>query len=114
MTEWFHAWLHAYLLTQLIEVPLYLRAGRRRRDIPSLAAAFGATTVTHPVLWLCFPWDPAHYESSLVTGELFVVFTEGAILTAAGFRRPLLTSLTVNAISCGAGLVLQWIGFAGG
>ena len=105
-------WLHAYLLTQVIEVPLYLRAGRRRPDHSSLLAAAGASTLTHPILWFCFPWGPEHYLQSLIAGETFVVLTEAALLYAARYPRPLLTSLAVNAISCATGLALHALGLA--
>jgi hypothetical protein len=100
-------WLHAFLLTQAIEIPLYLWAGRRVALCQRWLAAAGASAVTHPVLWFCFPWDRAPYVQCLVAGESFVVFTEAFLLAQAGYRRPLAVSLMVNAASAAAGLALH-------
>jgi len=98
-------WLSAFLLTQAIEIPLYLWMGRRVPAGKRLAAAAGASTLTHPLLWFCFPWDSGNYLRSFLTGECLVVLSETAVLQRAGFPRPLAVSVLVNTASCGAGLL---------
>jgi hypothetical protein len=98
-------WLTAFLFTQAIEIPLYLWAGRSVPAGKRLAAAAGASALTHPLLWFCFPWDPGNYLRSLLTGECLVVLAETAVLLRMGFPRPLAVSALVNAASCGAGLL---------
>jgi hypothetical protein len=100
-------WLHAFLLTQAIEAPLYLWAGRRVHWLPRCLAAVMTTAVTHPVLWFCFPWNESSYWHSVIVGECAVVIKEAAVLHIAGFSRPLLTSLAVNALSVAIGLGLS-------
>jgi hypothetical protein len=98
-------WLTAFLLTQAIEIPLYLWAGRRVPAGRRIAAAAGASALTHPLLWLCFPWDAGNYLRSFFTGECLVVLAETAVLLKAGFPRPLAVSVLVNAASCAVGLL---------
>ena len=61
------AWLWAFLLTQSVEVPIYLRALLSRDDperaferwLPALLVAFAASAITHPIVWFVIPplWD---------------------------------------------------------
>ncbi len=103
-------WWPAFLLTQAIEVPLYLWAGWKVPAVRRCAAAVGASCLTHPWLWFCLPWDEAHYVRSMIFGESMVVLAEAIVLRIAGFARPLLTSLMVNAASAGIGLLIAaWL-----
>ena len=48
------AWLQSFLFTQVVEVPVYMQAlpgGRWRAGL----IAFGASSLTHPVVWFVFP-----------------------------------------------------------
>jgi hypothetical protein len=99
-------WLAAFTLTQLIEVPIYARAlrGRRMRWV----AAFGASALTHPVVWWVFPrlW-PAGYWSMVLAAEAFAVLVEALYLRLfTGLPRALAWSLAANGASCGAGFVV--------
>jgi len=97
------AWLRAFAFTQLVEVPIYMRGLRC-----SLPAAFGASTLTHPLVWFVFfsPAWHAGYGTKLVTAELFAWLAEAAYFRFA-FRKPraLLWSLVANGASLGLGLV---------
>ena len=79
------AWLRAFLLTQLIEAPIY-----RRSYGASLAVALGASAITHPIVWFVFfgPLSllaPLPYLAKLALAELFAWLVESAWL--AGVAR---------------------------
>lgn len=107
------SWLTAYLLTQLVEVPIYLIGARRLRRGRRWLLAFGASTVTHPVVWFLFPWDNGPWIVSAVLSETFAFVTEAWSGSLAGVEKPWLWSLLANASSVCAGLVVQggWSGF---
>jgi hypothetical protein len=105
---YFRAWLIAFLFTELVEVPVYstgLRVG--------LLPAFGASAITHPLLWyVFFPYVPLPYLWKMVIGEALVFFIEAAYF-AFVFRRKraLLWSALANGASLGLGLLSRhWFG----
>lgn len=102
-------WLTAFLLTEAVEAPVYLALGRGVPLLRRLLVAFGASAVTHPVLWFAFPWDRASWWWSFVIGECLVVIVEGALAWLAGFRFPWLVALAANAASVVVGLLISWI-----
>jgi hypothetical protein len=69
------AWLKAFLFTEMVEVPLYMRALG-----VSLPVAFGASALTHPIVWFVFfsPRFTAGYGVRSVAAELFAWLAEGA------------------------------------
>jgi len=117
--SWLRAWLSAFLLTQLIEAPIYLhRHGgglwRRAGALKALSLALAPTCATHPLIW----W-PLHayahargwsYLTYALTAEGAVVVAEGWLLWALGARRPLRVALLANALSALAGLALRALG----
>lgn len=104
MTPALKAWLIAFGVTQLVEVPIYLRATERR-----WVAALGASLITHPIVWFVFPkvWPRGHWESMVACAELFAVAVEAAWLATFGVKRPIEWAFAANAASFVAGLVLQ-------
>jgi hypothetical protein len=96
-------WLRAFLFTQIVEMPIYVRGLRC-----SWVAAFGASAVTHPLVWFVFfsPRWQADYATKLVAAELFAWLAEAAYFRLL-WRRPraLLWSLLANAASLGLGLL---------
>ena len=96
------AWLVAFAFTQLIEVPLY----RRVLDC-SIARAFGATALTHPVIWfLLFPFVQAGYVEKVAAAELFAVVAEALYFApSVGLRRAAWASFLANAVSFCLGLL---------
>jgi hypothetical protein len=88
-------WLARFLFTQLIEVPIYTYALRGRSLV-----AFGASAITHPVVFFVFPrlW-PGGYWSMIVAAEIFAFVVEGFYLRRAGLRRAFLWSLVSNGAS---------------
>jgi hypothetical protein len=97
------AWLRAFLFTQLIEVPIYMRGLRC-----SPLVAFGASALTHPVVWFVFfsPRWPIGYLPKLIAAELFAWLVEGAYFRLAfGKTRAWRWSLVANAASLTLGLL---------
>jgi hypothetical protein len=97
------AWLRAFLFTQLVEVPLYMRGLRC-----SFFAAFGASALTHPIVWFLFfseRWQ-APYAARLVAAELFAWLVEGAYLRLIWKKpRAWRWALVANVASLALGLV---------
>jgi hypothetical protein len=123
MTAYFWSWLAAFALTQVIEMPLYLRLTVPRRPW----VAFGASAWTHPLLWFAWPiawnwlanhaptvllpWlDGGDREAWLATGiaEVAIVALEALWFQGFGGRRPWRASLLANGASCGAGVLLHF------
>jgi hypothetical protein len=106
----FELWLRAFLFTQLVEVPIY-RYGLRT----SLLRAFGASAITHPIVW----WVHAHWAAPWAVRttavELFAVLVEAIWFAVTyGMRRGLFWSTIANAASLGLGLLsYRWFGIAG-
>jgi acid phosphatase family membrane protein YuiD len=93
------SWLIAFALTQAIELPIHARALRHRERRVAWAAAFMASALTHPFVYLSYPtlasklgWAPG-----LVIVESFAVLVEAAWLRRLGVRDALLWSLVANA-----------------
>jgi len=102
-------WLAAYLITQAVEIPIYLYAGRRIAGWRRWFLAIGASTVTHPVVWFAFPWETASWELCFVFAEIFAVVVEGGMGKWAGLMRPWFCALVANGASVTAGLLIHWI-----
>jgi hypothetical protein len=99
------AWLVAYVFTQAIEVPLYLRITDGRWRVALLAS-----TLTHPIVWFVFPevcplsWG---YWGMVAAAEAFAVAGEAAWLSFSGVGSSLKWALLVNAASATGGLLLR-------
>ena len=97
-------WLGAFLLTQLIEIPIYV--GLLRCSLPR---AFGASALTHPVIWFGFfhARAPGGYWERVIAAELFAVVFEAAYFRPRGRRRvavAAIAALTANAASVAVGV----------
>ena len=106
-------WLAAFILTQVLEMPVYLRASRALAWPSRLACAFGASTLTHPVIWHLLPWERAPYVPLLLAAEMFAVGVEALWLRAWRVPHPWLLALFANGFSLIVGSVLRW-GFTTG
>lgn len=122
-------WPEAFLFTQAIEVPIYVLAmrhaiARSASKFPTrlgwqLAVAFGASLVTHPLVWFVIPRLPATfadpmqaYVEYVVRAEAFAVAVEAfyfRLLGAASARRALVWSLLANGLSAGSGFALRYL-----
>jgi hypothetical protein len=112
-------WLVAFAFTQVVEVPIYLRATRRRPLV-----SFGASAITHPIVWFVIPnvWrelylacvrlDPhfviasplARYACMVALAETFAIGVEAAYLHTFAVRKPLVWALVANGASVTLGL----------
>jgi hypothetical protein len=111
----------AFTLTQLIEVPIYMRGARVRPTI-----AFGASALTHPVVGFVIPhvadaiyaWMSRRgievvYRQDFRTlgfallAEGFAVVVEAIYLGAFKVKRAFAWSLLANAMSAGIGYLLS-------
>jgi len=111
------AWFDAFVFTQAVEVPVYVLAlrqaprERRERGPKSLEwqvlLAFGASAVTHPIVWFVIPdIGPSSYLEYALEAEGFAVMVETFYffsLHVASFRRSLAWSLLANGLSLGLG-----------
>ncbi len=109
----FGRWFAAFVVTQIVEMPLYAVAARPRPDAQRALVAFGASALTHPIVWfgmLHAPTSP--YLVRVLVAEVFAVLVEAAWLRWWGVQRPLTWSLGANAASVVVGLVSRrLIGF---
>ncbi len=95
------AWLLAFAFTQAVEIPIYRRAGA------PLWVAFGASALTHPVVWFVFPRAGLEWIWMVVWAETFAWLLEALWLRWHGVRRPLLWSLAANGASLSLGLITR-------
>jgi hypothetical protein len=106
------AWLSAFVLTQAVEMPLYVRALREGKPptierLPiALAVAFGASAITHPVVWFVIPTlIPGEWLTMVLVAELFAIATEAVWLRAFRLKRALAWAAFANAASVLVGIV---------
>jgi hypothetical protein len=102
-------WSGAFLLTQLIEVPIYLRSARSLPMLKRVTYAFGASTLTHPIIWFCLPWGTMPYATLLILAEGFAIGAEGLWGCCWRVPRPWLASLAANLSSFAIGMIIRWV-----
>ena len=100
-------WSTAFLLTQGIEVPMYLWTARSLPGTRCMLYAVGASTITHPVIWFCLPWETAPYVPLLLAAEGFVVVVEALWGRLWKVPRAWSASLFANAASLGIGSLIR-------
>ena len=105
MSSYLSAWLWAFAFTQLIEVPVYMRLLACRP-----VRAFGATALTHPLIWYAFPHLRLEYVWAVALVALFAWLGETLYFVRPyGLRRALWASLLANAASCALGFVSRGV-----
>lgn len=126
MTPYHRAWLWAFLFTQAVEVPIWAYALRAHRPPApgrdpwpawvNVAAGFGASLITHPIVWFVIPEhtfvprdSPSWYGAMVVQAETFAVVVEAAYMGALGLRSALGWSLVANGASAGLGLLSRYL-----
>lgn len=125
-------WFWSFAFTQIVEVPIYLRALSGPDRVPAppwphrVGLAFLASALTHPYVWFVFfplffagpldglawRWPLFHdhrYAFYLVFAETFAVVVEAVLLRACGLRRAFLWALLANAGSAGLGFLSRWL-----
>ncbi len=106
-------WIVAFAFTQVVEIPLWVLAlerwGTPRRDVSARAAiAFGASALTHPIVWFVFPRIvPFGYFAMVAAAETFAVVAEAIYMRAFGLRYAILWSLLINGASAGLGFACR-------
>jgi hypothetical protein len=104
------AWLRAFVLTQLVEAPVY------RAAMPAKwRHALAASTLTHPFVWFLFPWLAERLDLEWITmailAELFAWSAEAlyfARVVRVRWWRAALVSLAANGASVAVGLFVRW------
>ncbi len=100
-------WLKAFLFTQLVEVPVY-----RRTLGVSTFQAFGASMITHPIVWfvLTLPAWGVPWLTRVVVAELFAWLMEATYFKwIVGSKGNVFAyTLLANALSCGLGLFCHY------
>lgn len=102
-------WLGAFLLTQIIEVPIYCWMARTLTGTWRALYALGASTITHPLIWFCLPWQTGPYVPLLIAVEAFAVVVEafwGRVWRVPSFWK---AALLANATSFGVGMGVRWV-----
>ena len=116
------AWFDAFVFTQVVEIPVYVLAIRhaqatgwseRPRGLEwQVLLAFGASAITHPIVWYLIPRVAhpgrtyAEYAVYVATAETFAVVVEAFYFYSchvAWLRRAFVWSLIANALSAGLG-----------
>ena len=111
-------WPTAFLLTQAIEMPFYLSAGRAWPWKKRLLVAFGASALTHPFVWFVFPeltqsvlellgLSMSYKVPYWMAAETFAVVAEALWFRRCGLRQPWLWSLLGNGCSAGVGFLIH-------
>ena len=100
--------LSALLLTEAIEIPVCLLWGMRGRDLVFVLLANLLTNPVVNVLYaLAYLYTPIPRAVSIAVLEIAAVLVEWIVYrSATEAKRPFLVSLTANAASYGAGLLI--------
>lgn len=113
MTAALGAWLGAFALTQLVETPIHARAlGPGRPWARRLLLGFGASAITHPIVFFGFPrllptLFTRDYWSGVAAAEAFAVAVEALYLRRLGVERAIPWALLANAASVAVGLLTR-------
>jgi hypothetical protein len=105
-----HAWVVAFLFTQAVEVPIYSAALQRHRPILRFALAFGASLLTHPIVWaIVGAFSAQEYWKLVAISEAFAISIEAGFLRALAVPTAFAWSLLANGSSLGLGLLCRSI-----
>ncbi len=112
------AWLRAFLLTQMVEMGVYVPVAGSRPMRERVAIAFAASAITHPLVWFVIP-DAVRLAGTtgdwhtdwwivIAVAETFAFLAEALWLWLFGARpaRAVLKSLLANGASFTLGLFL--------
>jgi ABC-type branched-subunit amino acid transport system permease subunit len=116
VAPYIHAWLGAFAFTQAVEVPIWAYALAEHRKLSRgahpwpfwvcAAVGFGASAITHPIVWFVIPrYAPGGYVAMVLQAEAFAVVVEAVYTSLAGLRWSLGWSICANAASAGLGLL---------
>jgi hypothetical protein len=104
------AWAVAFLFTEAVEAPIYTVALRDFNLVPRLILAFGASLLTHPLVWLFVGAYGDHgYWKAVAAAEIFAVLVEAGYLRALAASNVLGWASFANASSFALGLLCRMI-----
>lgn len=96
------AWFLAFVVTQVVEVPIWMRAFGGRPWI-----AFAASALTHPIVWFVLPQLGLSHWIYVGVAEGYAVIVEAVWAGRFGVKRPLAWSVLANGLSFGIGMLLR-------
>ncbi len=114
----FKQWMLGFAFTQCLEIPIYLWGLRHLPLRQRFFVAFGASAITHPLVWFAVPW----YMPGAATRWVLFFAVEGAVVGVEGYylkqwgrTRPWHWALLANAVSAATGEVMHviWPGWMG-
>jgi hypothetical protein len=112
VTFWITAWLRAFGLTLLVELPIatWLLAAVEANVARRAAVVVVANLATHPLVWFLFPGLALGGAARFALSEAWAFGAEVAIYLlvwpALRLRRAALVSLVANAASVALGLLI--------
>ena len=106
MSPLLESWPVAFCLTQLVEVPIYLFAARRLPAWKRWVFAFGASAITHPLLWFLLPWKDGDWQTFFLLGESAVMMIEATWAALFRIANPMTWSVLANGSSILAGFLI--------
>ena len=98
------SWPFAFAITELIEVSIGWIIWRENSISKKrkFAILFGASLLTHPVVWFVLPFfmfETYSYEKYLIVAESFAFIAEATYYYCLHVQRPILLSLVANMCS---------------
>jgi hypothetical protein len=103
-------WLQAFLFTELIELPIYCVALRGFGWSMRFVLAFGASLVTHPIVWWSITtFGQDRYWTLVTISEVGAVVVEAFYLRLLAVPRAFEWSLIANGASFGLGLIYHFL-----
>ena len=104
--------LEAFVLTLLIETPIYIWFYKKRGQQMMAIVSILMNAITLPFVWFIFYPALADYATFFVSSELYVLGAEavllGELFKKEGWKRAIAASMFANAMSAGAGLLLTF------
>jgi hypothetical protein len=112
------AWLKAFLFTSAVEIPIATALFRRAeaRLGRRLGFAFFANLISHPAVWLIFPFLGLRYGTSILLAEAWAFGIEALFYMLAFEKSDRFHAAGVSALANGASyglglLVRAWTGW---
>lgn len=105
-------WAAAFAVTQAVEMPVYVFGALRSNAsrLQRWGLAFGASALTHPIVWFVLPPLFGNWLVYVIVAETFAVLAEGMFLFLVGGRRPWLFAVAANAASVVTGEAARALG----
>ena len=106
-------WIVAFSLTQMIEITVGLLIWRKEKGSLSrkIGILFGASALTHPLVWFVFPKMSAEwgltYPEYLLMAEAYAYCVEAFYYFSLRISRPILLSTVTNSCSFLTGLFVH-------